>query len=94
MQKIVKEGKWKYSDDYFEKIIIVEQDWDEFYEEGYSDFLPHLNEEGLVYFIHYGDYYYDEYNNIRSRSISAPFLCQKDAEQFAEKTVSELQWSN
>lgn len=94
MQRIVKEGKWRYSDDYFEKIIIVEQNWDEFYEEGYSDFLPNLNEQGLVYFIHYGNYYYNEYNNISSSSISIPFLSQKDAELFAEKAVSDLKWND
>lgn len=92
MQKIVNEGKWRYKDEFFEKIIIVEQDWDEFYEEGYSDFSPNLNEKGLVYFIHYGDYDYNEYNNISSKSISAPFLSQKDAEVFAENTVSDLIW--
>ena len=54
--------------------------------------MPNLNEKGLVYFIQYGDYYYNEYNNISSRSISAPFLSQKDAEVFATNAVSDLIW--
>ena len=92
MQKIIKKGIWRYSGDYFKKIIIVEQDWDEFYEEGYSDFLALLNENGLVYFIHYGDYWDNEYGTISSDSISIPFLSEKEAEEHAKIKVSDLKW--
>lgn len=92
MQKIIKKGTYRYSDDYFEKIIIVEQDWDEFYEEGYSDFLPNLNDKGLVYFIHFSDYWLNEYGTISSRSISIPFLSEKEAMEYAKLNVNDLSW--
>ncbi|MBV6879196.1 hypothetical protein NG800_006575 [Epilithonimonas ginsengisoli] len=92
MQKIVKQGRYKYSDIQYEKIIIVEQDWDELYEEGYSDFVPNLNDKGLVYFIHFSDYWLNEYGNISSRSISIPFLSEKDALKYASLNVNGLSW--
>lgn len=92
MQLIVKKGKWTYAEEHLEKIIIVEQDWDELYETGYSEDDPYLNSDGLVYFIHYGDYQYNEFGNIFSRSMSIPFLSLKEAEVCAEQHVSGLQW--
>lgn len=34
MQRIIKERTLKYAETHFEKIILVEQGWDQFYEEG------------------------------------------------------------
>nr|WP_314499393.1 hypothetical protein [uncultured Chryseobacterium sp.] len=92
MQKIIRRGKYRYDGDHFEKIIIVEQDWDEFYEEGYSDFLPNLNDKGLVYFIHFSDFWLNEYGNIFSRSISIPFLSEIEAVEHAMLNVTDLSW--
>ncbi|MPS64242.1 MAG: hypothetical protein DI622_01520 [Chryseobacterium sp.] len=93
MQRIVKEGNWKYSDEHFEKIIIVEQDWDQFYEEGYSEDPPYLNSKGYVYYIHFGNYWINEYGNICPGSISIPFLSKEEAEEYAKNQVSDLMWN-
>jgi len=92
MQKIVKKGRWNYSNGSLEKVIIVEQDWDELFEEGYSEGDPYLNDLGLVYFIHFGDYSYNEYGNIISESISIPFLSLDKAEKYVQQKVSHLEW--
>jgi len=92
MQKIVKKGTWDYSNGSLEKVMIIEQDWDELFEEGYSEGDPYLNDSGLVYFIHFGDYSYNEYGNIVSGSISIPFLSLDEAEKYAEQQVSHLEW--
>jgi len=93
MQRIIKEGKWKYSETHFEKIILVEQDWDQFYEEGYSEGEPYLNSDGLVYYLHFGDYQYNEYGTISSRSISIPFLSSNEAIIHAESEMQEMEWN-
>jgi hypothetical protein len=94
MQRIIKEGTWRYTENHFEKIILVEQDWDQFHEEGYDEDPPYLNSEGLAYYLHYGDYYYNEYGTISSRSISIPFLSQNEALSYAENNLIELKWNN
>jgi len=92
MQKIIKDGIWRYSEDHFEKIIIVEQDWDQFYEEGYNEDLPYLNSDGLVYYLHFGDYWFNEFGNISSRGVAIPFLSQIEAEEYAKNEFRDLKW--
>lgn len=94
MQKIIKEGSWRYSGTHFEKVIVVEQDWDQFYEEGYSEGDPYLNSAGLVYYLHFGDYWLNEFGNISSRGVAVPFLSFNEAMKHAENELSELKWNN
>jgi|GEM_PF-3040600 len=94
MQKIIKEGIWRYSENHFEKIILVEQDWDQFHEEGYDEDPPYLNSEGLVYYLHLGDFYYDEYGSISAKSISKPFLSENEAVLYTLNNLSDLKWNN
>lgn len=94
MQKIVKEGSWKYSGTHFEKVIIVEQDWDQFYEEGYNEGEPYLNSEGIVYYVHFGEHWLNEFGHISSRGAIVPFLSLNDAMVHAENELSELKWNN
>lgn len=92
MQRIVKAGRWRYDGDFFEKIIIAEQDWDGFFEEGYDKEFPFLNAYGLIYHLHYGDYSKNEYGNISSKGMSVPFLSQIEAEEYARKIFKDLEW--
>lgn len=94
MQKIIKEGSWEYTENHFEKVIAVEQDWDHFYEEGYSEGEPYLNSEGLVYYLHFGEYWFNELGHISSRGGTVPFLSLDDAMVYAENELPKLKWNN
>ena len=93
MQRIIKKGEWKYSGNTYLSILLVEQDWDHFYEEGYSDFAPHINKEGFVYYLHFGKYFINEYGNISSDSCSQPFLSVEEALHYAERNIETINWA-
>jgi hypothetical protein len=93
MQKIIKKGEWKYSGNTYLPILLVEQDWDHFYEAGYSNVLSHIKKKGLEYYLYFGKYYINEYGNISSDSTSRPFLSQEEAINYAERNIEILRWT-
>jgi hypothetical protein len=92
MQKIIKKGEWKYSGNTYLPILLVEQDWDHFYKDGYNTFSSHINKEGLIYYLHFGKYFINEYGNISSHSSSQPFLSVQEAINYAERNIEILNW--
>ncbi|WP_415328438.1 hypothetical protein [Chryseobacterium sp. MMS23-Vi53] len=92
MQKVIKKGEWKYSGNTYLPILLVEQDWDHFYEEGYSNFPSHTNKEGFVYYLHFGKHRINEYGNILSDSSSQPFSSVEEAMNYAERNIEVLKW--
>jgi hypothetical protein len=92
MQKIIKKGEWKYSGNTYLPILLVEQDWDLFYENRNSNFLPQINKKGLEYYLHFGRYFINEYGNISSDSSSKPFLSIEEAIDYAERNIENLNW--
>ncbi len=94
MQRIIKEGVWLYANQVDEKITIIEQDWDHYYENGYDDDEPCLNDEGLVYFLYTGDLHRNNRGNLSAKNISIPFLSSEEAEAYANAEFSNLRWSN
>jgi len=94
MQKIIKKGEWKYSGSTYLPILLVEQNWDHFYEEGYSRFSSQIKRGELIYYLHFGKYCINEYGNIASDSSSQPFLSIKDAMDYAERNIEKLNWTS
>jgi hypothetical protein len=92
MQTIIKKGEWKYSGNTYLPILLVEQDWDRFYEQGYSHVLSHINKKGLEYYLHFGRYFINESGNISSDSSSKPFLSIEEAMDFAQRNIEILNW--
>ncbi|GAA4158708.1 hypothetical protein GCM10022217_20300 [Chryseobacterium ginsenosidimutans] len=92
MQKIIRRGEWKYSGNTYLPILLVEQDWDHFYEQGYNNLLPHINKKGLEYYLYFGRYFINEYGNISSHSSSRPFLSIEEAIEYAERNIEKLHW--
>lgn len=93
MQKIIKKGEWKYSGNTYLPILLVEQNWDHFYEEGYSRFASQIKRGGLIYYLHFGKYFVNEYGNISSDSSSRPFLSIDEAINYAERNIEKLNWT-
>lgn len=92
MQKIIRKGEWKYSGNTYLPILLVEQDWDHFYEQGYSHILPHISKKGLEYYLYFGKYVVNEYGHISSDSSSRPFLSIEEAIHYAERNIEKLNW--
>lgn len=92
MQKIIKKGEWKHSGNTYLPILLVEQDWDNFYGKNHSRFSSPLNQKELVYLLHFGKYFINEYGNISSESSSQPFLSVQEAINYAERNIEILNW--
>lgn len=88
--KIIREGNWVYDNLVTKTVKIIEQNWDNYYEEGYSEEPPDLNEKGLAYYVVFGE------PNAEGNysSISRTFLSLSEAIQFAENSVEFLKWHN
>ncbi|MFC3158860.1 hypothetical protein SAMN05443633_10740 [Chryseobacterium arachidis] len=93
MQKIIKTGKWKYSGNTYLPILLVEQDWDHFYKEGYSHYSSSVSKEDVVYFLHFGSHHLNEDGNISSASTSKAFLSVAEAVEYAERNIEILNWN-
>lgn len=69
-------------------VKILKQNWDFYYDEGYDDEAPDLNEQGIAYYVIYGAYDDISYAN-RSRTC----LSESEAIQFAEQSLhTKINW--
>ena len=86
---IVKKGKWLYNSSVYKSIFIIKQNWDFFYEEGYDDDAPDLNENGEAFYVIMGAYHDIKYAN-RSQTC----LSLEEAMKLAkDKILSNIEWS-
>ena len=82
-------GKWFYPSQVEKPIEIIKQNWDFFYEEGYDDDDPDLNDDGEVYYILFG-----EYDDIRYANRSHSCLSLGEAINLVkEKTGNNITWN-
>ena len=88
-QKVLKSGTWLYDSQVEKTILIIRQNWDYYYEEGYDSDLPDLNEAGEAYYLVYDGP--DESGNYHPNSKTC--LSLEEALRLAEETiVSEIRW--
>lgn len=89
--RIVEVGTWVYGGAVEKSVRVVQQNWDYYYEEGFSEGMPHLSPEGYAFYIVYGpplppetgsEYCFEGYLS-RSRTC----LSREDAIRLAEKTI-------
>ncbi len=64
-------------------IFILKQNWDFFYEEGYDEEMPDLDENGFAYYVIYGDYTDLLYANRSTTCVSI-----REALELAEETIN------
>ncbi len=90
-QKVVKSGRWLYDGQVEKFVLIIKQNWDYYYDEGYDTDLPELNEAGDAYYL-----VYDEPNKQgRYHPQSRTCLSLQEAITLAEETiVGDICWLN
>lgn len=84
---LIKEGYFLYNNIQKIRITIVKQNWDFYFEEGYSDENPHLNDEGFAYYV-----IFNFENDFEYLSRSSTFYSEKEAVNYIEKNY-EVIWS-
>lgn len=52
--RVVRRGKWLYDGTVEMPLEIVAQNWDYYYEDGYEESPPSLNDSGEAYYVMYG----------------------------------------
>lgn len=88
-QQVIKSGTWLYDGQVEKAILIIRQNWDYYYEEGYDSDPPDLNEAGEAYYLAYDGP--DEQGRYRPQSKTC--LSPEEAIRLAEKTiVGGIRW--
>jgi hypothetical protein len=95
--KIIKVGTWLYDGKVENSVRILQQNWDSYYEEGYSDGPPDLNAEGHAFYVVYGAPLSAEPGSLRATdhygSRSRTCLSLEEAVKLAETTlVGPVSW--
>lgn len=88
--EIILKGFWWYDDLIKKPIEIIKQNWDFYFEEGYDEDKPDLNDKGEVYYVIWDDYY-----DIRYANRSQSFLSIDEALQFIKENIKgKIVWKN
>lgn len=87
--EIIKKGHWLYNNEIPISIEIVKQNWDFYYEEGYENEPPDLNELGEAYYV-----IFDDYTDIRYATRSHTCLSLNEAIEYAESKIESVTWIN
>ena len=83
-------GIWNYAEDVNKPIEVIKQNWDFYYEDGYEDEPPDLNDNGEAYYVIFG-----EYSDIRYANRSRTCLSIEEALSLAkEKTNDKITWES
>jgi hypothetical protein len=90
IQSIVKKGNWKYANTVLKPVVIIKQNWDYYFEDGYTEGEPHLNSGGFAFYVVFDEPLED--GSYMSRSETLYSL--NEAVKFAENQVGEITWTN
>lgn len=85
--EIVKKGFWLYDNEIKKPIEIIKQNWVFYYEDGYDDELPDVNENGEAFYV-----LFDEYSDIRYANRSQTCFSLIEAVELAESKVRNIVW--
>ena len=83
IRKTVKSGVWLYDGVVETSVRIIEQNWDQYHEDGYTTDPPDLNEDGYAYYVVYGDTVLEGHY----RHLSRTCLSLREAVELAEETI-------
>ena len=94
---VVKIGTWLYDGQVEKPVRVLRQTWDYYYEDGYSDGAPDLNDEGHAFYAVYGEPWTPEPGREdqepRWFSRSRTCLSLEEAVAVAEQAIgSEIAW--
>ena len=88
ISEVVKTGKLR--NEWFgrNKVLILKQNWDFYFEEGYTKGLPCLNESGDAFYV-----IYDSFDDLTTANRSKTCLTLNEAIKLAEKMISfQIVW--
>ena len=86
--KVIKKGTWLYDDTIPTRVEIIKQNWDYYFEEGYDDLPPDLNENGEAFYVIFG-----EYSNLVDAKHSQTCFSENEAFELAEKiSQGNIKW--
>ena len=71
------------------EVGIIKQNWDYYYEEGYSDGEPHLNSDGFAFYVVFDNQLEDGSYNSRSETL---YTIQEALEYAELKTKNTIKW--
>ena len=89
IQEIVLKGSWLYDNSIKKAVRILRQNWDQYYEEGYSEGGPHLNEDGFAYYVAYDEPSEDGSYFSKSETL---YSLQEAINKAEEKTSGKISW--
>ena len=89
--RVIKTGTWRYAGEVICDVRIIVQRWDYYYEEGFDQEPPDLNEAGEAYYVQFGPPTVRGAFTHRSRTC----LSLEEAVKLAEEmSPSEIAWQS
>lgn len=89
VQTIVKSGIWLYDNLVEKEIRIIEQNWDYYYEDDYSEDPPHLNKDGIAYYVVFDKPLADGSFSSRSETL---YTVEEAIQHAIDNTNNTLKW--
>ena len=80
-------GFWLYDGHVKMPVNIIKQNWDYYFEDGYNDGKPDLNENGFAFYV-VGEKDIDNSYSFRSQT----FLSKEDAIEYANINMTKINW--
>jgi hypothetical protein len=85
-QEIVRSGTWLYDDTVRKHVLIVKQNFEPYYEEGYEDGPEKLNHEGFVFVV--------QWRKVIDEVDGTPYMSLEEAIQGAHAIVKKIEWES
>ena len=89
IQSVVKKGSWFYDNSTRKEIRILKQNWDYYYEDGYSEGDPHLNKDGYSFYVVFDEPSEDGTYSSRSETL---YSLEEAVKYANEKVIGEIIW--
>jgi len=83
-QEVIRRGVWLYDGSVETPVFVIKQNWDYYFEDGYSDGKPDLNDDGEAYYLSYSAPQDGEFHRASSRTC----LSENEAIRLAEETLT------
>jgi hypothetical protein len=84
IQSVLKKGIWLYDNAVSKKVTIIKQNWDYYYEDGYTEGIPHLNADGFTFYVVFDEPLVDGSYVFRSETLYS----LNEAIKYAESKIN------
>ena len=83
-QEVIRCGVWLYAGSIETPVYVIRQNWDYYFDDGYTDGEPSLNDDGEAYYLSYAGPQDGEFH----RPFSRTCLSEYEAIQLAEELLA------